>query len=284
MIRFVVPIGSNSFYYSAIYASKWIDGLVEIASRPGIGRVNIVVNDMWNVFRKPIPSKIYWIDTPLYYEDLYNSVPLQKYRFEEIWVPSNFNMEKCRKYFGNKCVYQPRPIHPLYFSAIIPNEKKYDMCFIGSCWWRKYCREFNDVCRRLKLRCMITGRYNALRLYDLIREFAKCKTLWWITGAEGYGLPLHEAQILGVVPICIDAHATKEFCVSPFKVGPAETRIVNDVSGRHKIWVPDWNEVLEVIKNAISDYYIYSSDIAMYEYEFIQKTIWSFIDRISKYT
>lgn len=272
-INFVVPPGVNSFYYSAKYAISWIDPsqyFTSISNSYAFGRINIVVDDMWNQFRRPKKGNIYWLDTPLEYD--MHSVPLQSYKPREIWVASTWNLEICRRYFGDKCKYQPRLIHPLYIynglkSPAYNYDKKWDMAFIGVCWWRKYCREFKRICQDLNLKCWMTGDYNKIETVVVIEQLKRTKLLWWLTGAEGFGLPLIEAEVLGVLPVCIDAHANMDYCYTSLfdktlVLDPTGRKVVDDITGRHNVWLFDYEEAKRLIKDMLDmDWFTYT-DIA----------------------
>ena len=253
-LYFVVPPGINSFYYSAFYAYSYIDPSIweaKIVNNPKIGGLNIVVDDMWNVIHNPRRAPIWWVDTPLYYLHI-EKPKIPKY-VKEIWVTSTWNYEQCKEFFNN-CRIIPRLPHPIYLANTnIYGEREYDIAFVGSCWWRKFCRQFKDIATELGLKWWMTGSYNNINLLELVEKLKRTKYLWWITGSEGFGLPLLEAQLLGVIPICIDAHANRDYCFSmnlsgTFRVEPVKKYFKIDITGNHKIWEPDWNEVRRKIR------------------------------------
>lgn len=258
-VHFSVPVGLNSFYYSARYASAYLDQSifrVTIGSGYKVGSINIRLNDMWNEFRKPTKADIYWLDTPLDYTGVVK--PRISSTVKEIWVTSSWNHDMCRKVVSNiKCRIMPRLIHPLFVVSRV-SSYEYDMAFVGSCWTRKNCNAFIETCRRLKLKCWMTGSYNRLSLTDIVDRLSRTRLLWWVTESEGFGLPLMEAQAMGVVPICIDAHANRDWCFirdvvgDEFIVEPMYEKIVEYGGERHRIWVPNFDDVEKTISRVLS--------------------------------
>lgn len=262
-INFIVPRIGDSFYYSTKYVISWLDPSRYFTSisvnRPVIGALNIRVNDMWNEFRRPVRAGIYWLDTPLYYNDIYKSVPLQRLKPRKIFVASTWNLEMCRQYFGN-CELLPRLVHTLYFiyKPLPLSRRKYDLAFIGVKWWRKGYDLFSRICNGLGLKCWETGNYRKYSIYELIDRLRRTKYLWWFSLSEGFGLPLLEAQVLGVVPLCLEAHANLDYCFTckydrNLCVKPVREEIKLDSIGqRHRIWIPSYDSIVEVIKYAFS--------------------------------
>ena len=261
-INFIVPRIGDSFYYSVKYAISWLDPsryYTMISNRYMYGCINIRVNDMWNEFRRPVRADIYWLDTPLYYNDIYKTIPLQRLKPRKIYVCSTWNLEMCKQYFSN-CELLPRLIHILYmlYEPLPYEDKEYDLCFIGYCWWRKGCDLFKRVCKELDLRCWMTGDYKKLSMYDLIYRLRKTKFLWWISLSEGFGLPLLEAQVLGVIPLCLKAHANLDYCFTcrydkGLCVEPIGEEIKLDSIGqRHRVWIPDYGDIVETVLYALS--------------------------------
>ncbi|RLG82044.1 MAG: hypothetical protein DRO40_08645 [Thermoprotei archaeon] len=261
-INFIVPSPSDSFYYVAKYLIAWLDPSRLYTSitynKYLLGAINVRVNDMWNEFRRPTRADIYWLDTPLYYNDIYRDVALKKMRPRAVWVASTWNLEMCRDYFDN-CEYVPRVVHPLYlmYESVSFEEKEYDLAFVGTCWWRKGCDIFKKLCKELGLRCWMTGDYRKLSLHELIDKLIRTKFLFWMTLSEGFGLPLMEAQCLGIPALCLEAHTNLDYCYTcnlkpELCVSPVKTVIRDDITGRHKVWLYKYEDAREVVKEALS--------------------------------
>jgi len=260
-INFVVPSWTDSFYLSAVYYAKWLDTArykIHISRSYKIGMLNVKLNDMWNEFRRPSRAHVYILDTPQYYNDLYRTVPLQKLDPKYVFVASSWNLEMAIQYFPRAGIV-PRLVHPLYLLyEPLPYEKKeYDLAFVGGTHPRKSFREFMQVCEELKLRCWWTGSYYKLSLYELIEKLGKTKFLWWLSKSEGFGLPLAEAQTLGIPAICLRAHTSLDYCDTGYLepslwVEPTGEDVRELPFGRHKIWLFDYNEAKRTIKEALS--------------------------------
>ena len=199
-INFVVPTFHDSFYLSAVYYAKWIDPsrfIISISTLPKPFHLNIRLNDMWNEFRRPTKADVYILDTPQYYNDLYDRVPLQRLRPKHVFVTSTWNQDMARDYFNGVEVV-PRLVHPIYLSyPFNPTNKEYDLAFVGGTHPRKAFKEFLKVCDELKLRCWYTGSYRAYDLYTLVDKLSKTRFLWWLSKSEGFGLPVLEALSAG---------------------------------------------------------------------------------------
>ncbi len=272
-LNIITDIQPSSFYYATRYFLSWIDQsqfIVTLSKSIYVkGVINIYIGDMWSVFRYPIKADIYWIDTPLYYDDKYDKVPLQVYKPKHIWVTSRINQRQAHKYFTNVRIV-PRPIHPIYMVTNMASDKKYDIAFIGDGNYKKGYDLFQKICREYNIRCFSTGSYTRIPLYDLVERLRRTRFLFWVSRSEGFGLPLLEAQSLGVPAICLKAHANIDYCYSAMLdpnlwVDVEKIWIEKDKEPRHRYFEPRINDLYRAVEYALnmsrSHYYVLSTRI-----------------------
>jgi len=254
-LHFSAPPGANSFYYAATYARAYVDpSRVNVTVGPGVlvGAVNVRVNDLWREIMRPSRAPVWWVDTPLDYEGV---VDVRRPRWlHDVWVPSKYNLEVCDRVLGG-CRLVRRPVHPVYTIVEPREEPAYDMAFVGKCWWRKRCREFLHTCNELGLKCWGTFDYNTMTLQELASRLADTKMLWWMTGGEGYGMPMLEAQLVGAIPVYINAGAMAELTVVDIgAVEAIESRIVESPEGRHRVFYYDSQDLNRAIEYVLDGY------------------------------
>ena len=263
-VYFLVPPGVNSFYYAAYYASRWLDPslyqpLIVGGRYFALGRPRIVVNDMWQVALRPSSAEVWWVDTPLDYTDRYSG-RWDRY-VGKVWTTSTWNLEMCMRYHS-RCSLMPRLPHPVYVAEsydALKTEKIWDIAFVGARWPRKNWGLFMGLVDKLGLKAWWTASYKAMDLNELVKRLKRTKILWWVTGSEGFGLPLIEAQLLGVVPLAVWGHANVDWCLfcqlaKEYVVEPSGVELVEYSTGRVRAWTVEAAEVEEKLRMLLRDY------------------------------
>lgn len=269
-VNIIVPPGVNSFYYAAHYAYSYIDPSrfnVNIATNSRVGAINILVWDLVDAVKaKKRKAHIWWVDTPQYIDE--KTINYINSNVSEIWVTSP---HLCR--FRN-CSVLGRLPHPSILSIQYINRVKrdIDLLFVGERNDRKNWRLFEKLCSRFNLRCVATYRYDKHNINELISLYLRSKVLFWVTYNEGFGLPLIEAQLLGVLPLCINAHASKYYCYYSEKVRVEEVKIVERGGKKFIYYVPNINDVIEILTNLLDANKLSRCEVAAIARDYVANT------------
>lgn len=202
---------------------------------------------------------VWWLDTTLYYENLVIAPILRARQGAVLWVTSMYNAKMVHGYeelmkMGMMAVVH-RLVHPLYFLDWSQQRKEYDFIGVFTDPARKNARLFRKICRELKARCLEVSPNGDIKTWtlterDKIKLLLKARWLLFPSRAEGFGMPVLEANILGVPALYTDGHAVKEFaCGIPLRV--REVNVVRQVLGLFKFFEVDENAALEAAKKAI---------------------------------
>ena len=268
-VNLIVPPGVNSFYYSAKYTYSYIDPSrfdVNVSTNYKVGAINVLIWDLVDAVKVRKKAHIWWVDTPQYIDN--NTVEYINKNVSEVWVTSP---HLCK--FKN-CSVLGRLPHPSILSIQYVNRvrRDIDLLFIGEKNDRKNWKLFEWLCDKFNLKCVATYKYDKYNINELISLYLRSKVLFWVTYNEGFGLPLLEAQLLGVLPLCINAHASEYYCYINEKVRVSETKIIERGGKKFIYYMPNISDVAEILEKLLSASNIDRCEVAGIARDYVANT------------
>lgn len=252
-----------SFFYTVQNFRAWLDPIIRttISYNPQVtANLRIFIGSLHDPFRFPVSwwrwIDIWWVDTPLYFENLNYERVLLRRRGAEAWVTSKYNAEMIRNYEKlmneGKLRIIPRIAHPMYFIDYPDVPKQYDFIIVATSWKRKNVQLFKKVCRELGARCIEISPNSDIKPHTIserkkIELLLRSKYILFPSRSEGFGMPVLEANLLGVPAIYTDGHALREFAKG-FPLPVKEIREDYEPAGRFRSFEVDEKETIEICK------------------------------------
>jgi len=202
---------------------------------------------------------VWWVDTALYFEGLRYSKVLSANPIAEVWVTSTWNARFIADFEElmnqGKARIVPRVAHPLYFLDYPDVEKEYDFIIIATNIKRKNVPLFRKICRELKAKCLEISPEGDIKTWSLtecqkIKLLLKSKYLVFPSRSEGFGMPVLEANLLGIPAIYTKGHALVDFAKG-FGIPVKEIRDDYEPVGLFKSFEPDEQVALALAEMAL---------------------------------
>jgi len=203
---------------------------------------------------------VWWVDTALYLQGLKYGKVLSKNPIAEVWVTSQWNasfiadFEDLAKQGRARIV--PRIAHPLYFMDYPDMEKRWDFIIIATNHKRKNVELFRKICKETKARCLEVSPLGDVKAWSLperkkIELLLRSKFLVFPSRSEGFGMPVLEANLLGIPALFTYGHALKEFGKG-FPLPVKEVRDDVEPAGHFKSFEVDEAKAVEIARQALS--------------------------------
>jgi len=265
-----------SFYYVSLVTKQWLELLSIVPNNPYLdvsisltyrmGYYNILIDDLVQGIRNAKTCDIAWLDTALDGDQPYHWIhPHVKQHQARLFVCSYNDKAKAEKHGLRVEDVVPRPFSPIAYMYRTKNiPKKYDVIVIGlyDIPDRKGFTLAGEIVKRLGLRAIAITNYKGsweridfssiddIHKYWLIKS---SKYLLYMSGHEGFGMPVLEAMSVGVPVIYLDAPAHNEYAIG-YKIPCREKKTLRHRAGNITICLPDINEAIEITKYAIENY------------------------------
>jgi len=203
---------------------------------------------------------VWFVDTALYFQGLRYRPVLSKNPIAEVWVTSRWNasfiadFEELQKEGRARIV--PRIAHPLYFMDYPKVEKEYDFIIIATNIRRKNVPLFRKICKETKAKCLEVSPQGDIKSWSLserekIKLLLKSKYLLFPSRNEGFGMPVLEANLLGIPALYTNGHALADFALG-FGLPVKEVRDDKEPTGHFKNFEVDEEEAIKIAKYALS--------------------------------
>ncbi|MEM2262157.1 MAG: hypothetical protein QXK24_06880 [Ignisphaera sp.] len=253
-INIIVPsLTFSSFSYVGKIVKALLLSLVDNMFNPNdivlstsylFGSLNVRVDDAFLcVMDGSRWCDIAWVDTALQIPSVSISNPARFYTCS-FWDKNKLEKLGIRVYG-----VVPRPVNPLIY-RFKPSEKIYDFYVCG--WYRepdrKNFRFVDYVSQRHNVKIVgltnYSGRFaerydfGSLRENDKFDLIGKSRFCLFLSGSEGFGMPVLESMSMGVPVVYLDAPAHNEFAVG--------LKVKADRVERYKYWLGSYLAIVDI--------------------------------------